>query len=108
IKSTVKNERRVLLYEFHDRKSYKPMGKIIIDNSKITKKMGKNLDFLLPNNNNNISHENYGGAPYSENLPLYTPLRVFYYYFKSFCKLFINRIKRKITKKNSKNWEKGY
>lgn len=93
-KKTVENERRILFFEFHDGKSNKPMSQIIFDNSKITKNLKNNLDFLLSDNDKNLKSP----ALYSNALPLQTPLRIFSYYFKIFIKLFITRIKNKIKK----------
>jgi hypothetical protein len=96
MKNPTNKERRVIIMEFHDGKSDKKIGKVILDNSKFTKNIRKNLDFLFQDNN--IDHKDYKDIVYSKNLPPHTPLRVFYYYFKSFCKLIIIRIKNKIKK----------
>jgi len=93
-KNPVKKERRVIYLEFHDGKSDNKMGKVILDNSKFTKNIMKNLDFLL--SNNNTSHKDYENIKYQHHLPPQTPLRIFNYYFKIFCKLIVNRIKGKI------------
>ena len=93
-KNIVENERRVLFFEFHDGKSNRPMTQIIFDNSKITKNLKNNLNFLLSDNDKNIKSP----AINSRELPKHTPLKVFYYYFKSFSKLFTARIKNKIKK----------
>ena len=47
--------------------------------------------------NNDIDHKNYQDVIYSTHLPPNTPLRIFYYYFKSFCKLLELKIKIKIN-----------
>tara|TARA_B110001452_G_scaffold267578_1_gene278193 strand:- start:4039 stop:4884 length:846 start_codon:yes stop_codon:yes gene_type:complete len=94
-KNTTNKERRVIFMEFHDGKSSKKMGKVILDNSKFTNDIRKNLDFLF--SNNDIDHKNFQDVVYSTHLPPNTPLRVFYYYFKSFCKLIEIKIKNKIN-----------
>ena len=95
-KNPIVSERRVILVEFHDGKSNIKIGKVILDNSKFQKNTIKNLDFLF--SNNNINFKDYRGIVYSDNLPLNTPFKVFYYYFKSFLKLIYIKIKSKIQK----------
>ena len=95
-KNPTRKERRVIFMEFHDGKSDVKMGKVILDNSKFIKNIRNNLDFLF--SNNNINHNDYQNVTYSRNLPSNTPFKVFYYYFKSFCKLIIIKIMSKIKK----------
>ena len=93
-KNIVENERSILFFEFHDGKSNKQLNKIIFDNTKITKKLENNLNFLLPDNNKNIQ----SNSLYSIEVPSHTPLKIFSFYLKSFNKIFISRIKNKIKK----------
>ena len=93
-KNTTRNERRVIFMEFHDGKSSKEKEKVILDNSKFTKDIRKNLDFLFFNDN--INHKDYKDIVNQTHLPPNTPLKIFYYYFKSFCKLIEIRIRNKI------------
>ena len=96
IKNPTRKERRVIFMEFHNGKSDVKMGKVILDSSKFIKDIRKNLDFLF--SNRNISHNDYQNVTYSRNIPSETPFKVFYYYFKSFCKLIISRIKNKVKR----------
>ena len=94
-KNSSNKERRVIFMEFHDGKSSKKKGKVILDNSKFTNDIRKNLDFLFLNDN--INHKDFQDILYSTHLPPNTPFKVFYYYFKSFCKLIEIKIRNKIN-----------
>ena len=93
-KNTVAKERRVLFFEFHDGQSEKPFGQVIFDNNKVTKEIKDDINFLFPDKNENIK----SSSIYSETLPDETPLKVFYYYFKNFNKIFLRKFKKKFFK----------
>jgi len=91
-KNTVLKERRILFFEFHDGFSKKPIGQVVFDNSKITKNIQNNINFLLPNNGKIVA----SSSKYSNHLPEETPLKIFYYYLENFYKVFYARIRNKI------------
>lgn len=93
-KNPVYKERRVLFFEFHNGISDKKINKVIFDNTKITSLIKNNIDFLFPKNVNLIDNS----PLYEEKIPEDTPIKVFIFYFKTFYKIFINKIKKKLLK----------
>ena len=84
----------MLLFEFQEQSSKKrPKTKIIFDNSKITKQMIQESNFLFYESNEIELID----PLYYNNLILHTPLKIFKYYLASFFKLQIKKILKKFN-----------
>jgi len=93
-KNIVNQHRRILYFEFQDQNSKKrPKTKIIFDNSKITKQMIHDSNFLFYDSNETKLID----PIHHYNLILYTPLKIYKYYLTSFFKLQIKKILKKFN-----------
>ena len=92
-KNIINKHRRIIFFEFQNQsKSVKKKTKIIFDNSRVSSEMLKEPDFLFYKN----EEENLIRPIHHYNLILQTPIKVFGYYFISFIKLQLKRIKKKL------------
>ena len=93
-KNIVNQHRRILFFEFQEQNNKKrPKTKIIFDNSKITKQMIHESNFLFYESNKIELID----PLYYNNLILHTPLKIFKYYLASFFKLQIKKILKKFN-----------
>lgn len=94
-KNVVFKERRVLFIEFQDENSSIEKQQIVLDNSKISPKIKKKLDFLF------FAKEDTKLAPpdYSNSVPENTPFALFFVYIKTFFHIFLKRFLGKLKLK---------